>query len=317
MKQRVGAFCTHTFKHMPARAIHLRLPCKDQDYEEGIRSKAPLFVWPETLTTNTDSRPVEAFTISIYELLSEAVELVVTNVHQSRPAYSRQYEMDLAQMQERLSQWRNELPADVQNSLADPYKAASNSHVGIASTAFALYHLSNLHLARFTRHASLSKEHIRQCVEAARSNASNILQIAGIMCSFAQTLGEGQSLHQMLSPMLGYAIFVAIDTITAGGYGNELEAILGSAMDGLNILHVIGYTWHSCKSQAKLVEKRIEDIQTLAQQSRDQANGISEGSDKGWRMEMPLEVYFEAEYDVMYGLESATFFEVLREGGRG
>ena len=314
--QRLGAFCTNTFKYFPVRAVHLRLPSPDQDYEEGMRSKAPLFEWPAALTTNTsldDGSVFEAFWFSILELLSEAVELVLSNVHQSRSTCTHQYEMVVSEVQARLSKWRNDLPTEIENSIADPCNATENRRIGTASTMLAMYHLSNLHLLRFTRHSLLSKDQIRQRVIAARAQAGSILQIARILCSFAQTLGEGQNLHQMLSAGLGYAVFVAIDTVTAGGYATELEAILVSAMDGLNILQVVGYTWHSCKLQSKLVEKRIEDIQALAQQSHDQSSVNHEGGDKGWRMGMPLEVSFEADYDVMFGLESATFFEILRE----
>lgn len=315
---RMAAFCTYTFNHMPARAIHLRYPCPDDDYDDGMRSRAPFFRWPMATTTDLDTNdcmPSEAFQFSIYQLLSDVVELVASNVHQSHSRYARIYEREIPEIYRQLADWRNNLPVGIQNSFSDPHRSMELGQLGVAANMFALFHLSHLHLARFARHSLLSKDQIRHGVTAARTHASHILQIAGILCSFAQTLGEGQNLHQMISPILGYAMFIAIDTVTAGGHATELEAILISAMDGLNVLQVIGYAWNSCKLQSKLVEKRIEDIQVLTQQSRDRTSTTTHDGDRGWRMGLPLEVYFEPDYDVMFGLESATFFETLREDG--
>ena len=260
--------------------------------------------------------PGSAFAITAYQLVTDAIDLVSRGSHQTSSSYSSFHRNEIFGMESRLLQWHDALLPDWQFNMSNLTIDNGGGKVDCLSTMFALYHMANLYLARFVRYHLLPRDAADQCVRKAHLHAKRILHITSVLCSFAQTLSEQQRIHQMLSPVLGHAVVVAVDTLTTRTINStEAESTLSSAEDGLTILNVIGHTWAGCRVQSEKVESRLHDLRVRIHQSRVNSSRARLMGQHEWRVDAPMEPIFEADYDIVLGTDSQSYWEALRDVG--
>ena len=140
----------------------------------------------------------------------------------------------------------------------------------------ALYHLAQISLNRYVRHAVMA-DILPRNINAANESAHEMLQLMSAIQSARRAIAspaEGQPTTFSLStPFLGYATLAAIDVTGAGGWEWGLGPTMEEIYAGLGCLRELSKYWTSAAEQLKACEKRYYQIQNLLQrrQSREGA----------------------------------------------
>jgi len=303
-----------------ADQVFLRVPCSDVSFDRSLSSQAPFFDNPVldpqlTRPSRGEDLTPRTFVLKIVYLWSGITHFVSTSAHHSASTYAQRYEAYLADILSNLSDWLNGLPGDQHISPANLQAAFDQHTMGCMVTMHALYNIGGLIATRHVHHALLSPMAVQRNIRLACYHAQQILRMASVLCTYGQHLPENQGLHGMLSPAIASAIFLAIDTITAGGCTSDLEATLAAVMDGRKILQVLGHIWSIARILSKQTEKRAVELQELLHNPGSPRSAHIRSEHGTWRLDASMEPIHEPHYDVMYGVNSQSFFDALQSRG--
>ncbi|KAF2220607.1 hypothetical protein BDZ85DRAFT_28902 [Elsinoe ampelina] len=307
----------HAYSSMPNDMIYLRLPCPDNDFENGAPSRAQFF---ETSITpaygmSSPGRENASPAAQIYNVcrISGYVDQFITpHSYRATALYAREYEIFFRNTEEQLGRWFAGLPSDLHISDISLNKAMKNEVTGIVTAMSSLYHTAVVRSCRYARHQLLDRNTISRNIQQANHSARQLLHLAQTLCTFGQNLPEGQSLQDLISPFFATAVYNAIDTISAGGLFRDLRGLLTAVMDGFTIIKTIGHVWPFAKIQLSHVEQRLTELQSLFQNHEHPPPNIILVDDQGWRCREPFLKVYGAEYDLIYGVEAKEYLHALR-----
>ncbi|GAB7342961.1 hypothetical protein MBLNU457_g1065t1 [Dothideomycetes sp. NU457] len=283
---------------IPLQSIHLKLPCRDEDYEAGQLSRAPMFSVSELTSAHpATASPTLTAMIGICQLMAEVFDLVSASMFMPESVYAQHYETQFSQLHLKLSHWYNERPAEIR-MLSAEMRSCSDLPTGKPLTCLALYHGTMLHL-----HRRMAQEH-----------ATHLLSISRMLCAMAQNLPQGQGLHNFTSPVMAWAVFNAIDTLTAGGLLRNIESTLTLAMEGHKLLDAVSHVWRSTRVQSQKAGERIMALQAKHEQSRErrEPESILEAAPQAWRMAEPMSETLEKGCDIMFEDDDEWLLEALQ-----
>ncbi|KAF4555147.1 Fungal specific transcription factor domain-containing protein 75 [Elsinoe fawcettii] len=307
----------HLSISIPNDMVHLRLPCSDRDFESGANSRAPFFESSITPPFGGSSPGLEtsspsAHIFNVCRISGYVDQFITPNSFRTSSSYARDYEIFYRNTEEQLGRWFANLPSDLHISDFSLSKANQNEVTGIVTAMSSLYHTAVMRSCRYARHQLLDRHTISRNIQQANHSAHQLLQLAHTLCTFGQNLAEGQSLQDLISPFFATAVYIAIDTISAGGSFRDLRGLLTAVMDGFTMIKTIGYVWPFAKGQLSHVEQRLSELQDLFQDNEKQIQNIVLIGDQGWRCKGSFVKVYGAEYDLIYGVDAKEYLYALR-----
>ena len=246
--------------------------------------------------------------------MAEVWDLASTSMFTSETTYAQEYEAQFSRLHARLQHWYNERPAEIRMLGLDIRGCGEHMPAGKAVTCLALYHGTILHLTRAVRCNLLPREQGRQHRIMAQDQATHVLSLARMLCTMAQNLPQGQGLHNLVSPMMGWAVFNAIDTITSSGLLRNIDSTLALAMEGHKLLEAVSHVWYSSKIQSEKAGDRIMALQAKSEESRERigSKSMPETVPQAWRMAVSMSDSFNKGCDIMFEDDDDWLLEVLQ-----
>lgn len=318
LSQSFHGFCGGMLFLTKPDTIYLRLPCSNEAYEDGSRpSNTPFFsssIIDPSLTVFTASSAVRptAYMIQLCRYWVEAVEFTHIGGRRAASAYATHYEAFYEETTRKLAEWRSRLPSHLHYSRSNLQSGLAHDCAGHLLSMHMIYHLTHLEAARFTRHELLSPQSVDRNIRTAHAHANQILCMTMDFYSQQLDLPEGRTTSSYFSPFAGYAIAIAIDTVSAGGFSKDLPAIMATMLSGRDMLQELASSWAFAHNQLKMVERRINKIGAKVSGLRDSRSGTKVDVDESWSFDVAMEEHWPLHSDVVYGAARATYFEALR-----
>lgn len=319
-EQRLSTVHTAVSCNLPDGLVYLRYPCPEIDFERGLASRAAMYD-PTSRTPQAkelfdpESTSKLAHVIEITRLIGEQCDHALRKSRTTLPAdtgpLARELQEHLQTFEQRLSIWVASLGSDVFITSSNFRVAKDSDDFAIQLTATSLYHLAVMHASRYTKHGALNTAQLERSIKRANSSASEMLHLAGMLCTFGQEIPEGQSLQSTLPACLGHSISLAADIACAGGYLKDLRALLPSLMNGCTIMGIIGYNWPWAVMMHHLLEKRVGDLQDIERNAERAPIGFKMISNIGWRCKTPFWKPCRTTDDLAYGVADDVYLELM------
>ena len=304
--------------------VFVRLPCTDDMYERSVPSDAPYFsngiIDPsESIITAASPIGPMAWLMIIAILWGNVVDFVSRAWYRAPAAYGDVYSAFYDDINQLLQGWHTRLPPHLQYSEDNLDRSIQQGYAGTFIAMHALYHLAQIYMNRYVRHAVMA-DIVPRNIHAANESAHGLLRLMGAIQSARKAItspAEGQPITFSLStPFPGYATLAAIDVVGAGDWEWMLNPTMKEIFDGLGCLRDLSKYWASAKEQLKACEKRYYQIQNILQRRLSQ-----EGAWLGrkWGMNKPLEQEFDdPQYDCIWGLGDSDeakeiYFDTLKK----
>lgn len=291
--------------------VYLRLPCREQNYEEQEYVETPYFNnrcnSPQCCQSSDTSKiGTMGLSVQVSSIWSDVLANIFRSSHASDHNYVKDSECFYDLSTRKLSHWRETLPQQLVCDDEGLKTSILEGNVGALTSVHAIYHAANLKLNRHVRHALLPTSSIARNVKTAIAHASQLLQLIRSISSILQeieTTYSGRKGSQppgccaFSSPFVGYAILTAVDVLSASGeldsFADKVTLMEGSliAFDQLNSF------WSSAQAQSRAIRRRIEQLMEAV-------NSGSALCKKAWRFNKPLDASIGKGQDLFYNTES-------------
>lgn len=317
-------YCQGTVTMLKPQDIFVRLPCAEEQYEQGLPSDAPYLsngivdTVKSLLTPGSPLSPMGWHAL-IAAIWGEIVDFTFRAPHQAGGTYRSTYNAFYLDIENKLQGWMSRLPEHLQYSTANLDASIQRGNANTFIGMHALYHLCCIRLNRCLRH-SLAQDFIARNIRAAHAHGHELLQL---MCAVnvarrrIDDRGEGRTnIFAFTAPFAGYAVLAAVDVVSAGGSETALGTTLDEISGALGCLRELAAFWDSAKQQARVCERRYYQIQNILKNPLRARGGAWLG--KNWGTEKPLEPALSADNDCIYGLGShaealEVYFDAFRE----
>ena len=263
-----------------------------------------------------------AYLIGVAALWTDVIKLIFRRPHQvSGPEmYTRSHESSADNIQTRLLDWKNSLPRHLQYNRHNLVDAIHLGYAGSLISMHALYHISQLKAARNVYHELLAQHAVSRNIRAAHSHAYQLLEMVFDIRNTQPNIPDPRyNPVNLLSSFFAYGITAAIDTLSAGGFREDLGRLRMILMGSITILHDLGQFCVSAKTQAKQASRRMDQIEARATEcfeSRGRATGqvatITQDTEEYWKIAEPMEKQFDLQQDVSYGTALSVYLSALR-----
>lgn len=245
-----------------------------------------------------------AYYAQISSIWGEVLANIYRSPHQSVERYSADHEAFHITTHQRLSSWKASLPDYLSYNTHNTKASINSGYVGTFISLHTIYHATVIKLNRDIRHAHLPAASVTRAIQEASQHA---LKLLGIMQTLSNaerrkifTSTPSQPHQQQLkipfsTPFAGYAILIAVDTLSAGGSlePGSLTNTFRIMNGGLKVIEELGQFWASARAQRKAIRRRIEQLVESA--TADEATGK-----KVWIARTPLDKTFGGDLDAFY-----------------
>ena len=312
--QRFHGYCSGHFGILHKDDAFVRLPCVEEMYENQEESRTPYF--DNGIVDNELSNPQDqscmgsmAYLVQIACIWDDILAYIYRSTHRSRESYRTEHDRFHCKAYARLESWCSSLPSHLVFSRANLAINLRDGNLGTFISLHSLFHMCFMTLNRHIRHEDLSIDSIRRSSNEAICHALQLLHMMEILSkstcktpkpSTSQSARQ-RHFHQhqfptFSTPFPGYAILLAIDTVSAtGSLERELFTETFRVMnEGLKIVIQLSRFWSSARNQRKAIMRRIEDISNAV---IDYGTGSSM---KAWVVESPMIKAIGPEEDVFY-----------------
>lgn len=307
----------------------LRLPCDEDLYERQATVDTPYFqnniIDPVLGRAASPSRSLGpmAYLVEISSHWGDVLRHIYRSSYQSAQHYHDDYNAFYYITNQKLSSWMKNLPPQLTDNASDANFTLSKGTISIFIKLHTLYYATIIKLNRNIRYAHLSAPCVARNIRAAIKHAWQLLQM---MQTFQVAQHERTSPSPSLSPkarhqepqtscsllagstpFAGYAIFTAIDILSAGGSleRESFTSMMKAMKAGLDIVDELSQCWASATAQRKAIRRRIE---VLAQRATEDA---TEGK-IAWKCKEAMDTTLGVDQDVFYA-DSADGIEMLLE----
>lgn len=292
---------------------YLRLPCEDRRYEDQEYVDTPYFdngLVDEKLcaVAERSSLGPMAFSVQISSLWSEILGHVFRSSHGSSHQYVNDFESFYSHINRELLSWTRSLPSYLTYSKSNATICVSSGDIGSFVSLHAIYHSAIIKLNRNIRHALLSSSIISRNIQAAFDHARQLLETLqmigrttyGVQTSSHLTEDEAHPVAIAYStPFVGYAIFSAVDVLSAGGSLKTYASTIALMESGLIVFEKLNRFWASARQQSKAIRWRLDRL-TESVSSKAAVDKIA------WKCRAPLENNFERDQDAFYDAEDKS-----------
>jgi hypothetical protein len=264
---RFNSFCNGRLSMVHPEDIFLRLPCDVKSFEEQSEVHNPYFdpSTPPTQNARGTIGPM-AYLINIISIWGD----IMANIYRSSEgpftmdttAFKSFYEA----ITSRLEAWHSSLSDCVSFSPENLVKASHFDILGTFITINSLYRSAQMKLNRHVNPNILSPEQLGTHVRRAHLHAEAMLQMADSLTNQHITTSRDTALKDkggptpFSSPFIGFAIFSAVDTLSAKGYLSKLPEFPLRMRGAMRILDDLAEYWQSARNQKELVSTRLADL---------------------------------------------------------
>ncbi|KAI4750206.1 hypothetical protein E4T52_17196 [Aureobasidium sp. EXF-3400] len=314
---------------MQLEDIQLRLPCKQQIYEHGLPSDAPLFdcsqpgMGIKSLDSGSSVPSPSAYTMVVAALWTDVTRFIFRRPRKivGPRSYGKSHESLQDDIQDKLVDWKNALPFYLRYSRQKLVEAIRDGYAGSIIAMHALYHISQLKAARHAHHELLSPCAIARQIRVSHSHATQLLEMT---CDIRSTTSHGSGKDQdsiyLLSPFFAYGIASAIDTLSAGGLREDFGRTIELMEDSAATLHGLAQLFASAKVQSRQTSRRIalvkaRAVETIGETAVMVTSGTTQSRENEacWRIDEPMEKVFPSQQDVSFGTSSTVYFTALSQ----
>ncbi|KZF20154.1 hypothetical protein L228DRAFT_213466 [Xylona heveae TC161] len=291
--------------------VFLRLPCRDDLFEDGVESSAPFFdnkIINSELCRSVNERNINpmGFLVQIASIYMEVARDVYRTVHCSVNSYKNNYESFYARAEQRLAEWRNSLPSPFIESSENLGRSIQDGRIGIYLGIHAVHFATVMKLNRYARGACLSSQSIRRNIFQAWQCSQRWLQIVRDLNQTKHMLpGRNAS---VIPPFVSFTTLTACDILSARGRVVDWRTILNGMNEGVALVGDVGVFWASPRMQAKAILGRIAELsRAVLNQSSDQADQVI------FAMQFPLESKDNCpqDLDLVYSTPTAWYSDIL------
>lgn len=291
--------------------MYIRLPCNEQDYEDGLASAVSFFDGSNVPTD--DALSPAAYTIAVSSIWKEAIRFFYRSTYLPAPTYAAKHDIALDRIRYRLSQWHNSLPIYLRYSWENLERAVCRGYAGDFLSLHSLHLITHLKAARMVRHDLLAPAVVARNICTAHSYALKILALVrDIRALTPPSSTQDCKTTDFISPFIAYAVTLAIDTLGAGGLREEIVAARQVVSTAVTVLRELAQYSDSAWAQLKRAEKRLHQMDLLPTESDSRPGKGADGH--CWRIAEPMEKPPTLEQDVMYGVPASRFYDALLEG---
>lgn len=301
-------YCGATMCVIKPQDIFVRLPCKDEMYENSVASDAPYFMNDVNHLDTTSIYPTSplapmAWLVLVAAIWGDVTDFTFRASHRPNALYPEFYESFYSQIETRAQDWLIRLPKYLHYDQVNLDQSIQKGYAGTLISMHILYHLSLIKLNRYMRHAVLPDK-VSRNIRTANDHGHQILKIMTALHVSRREItapAEGQPpTYDFSTHFPGYAILSAIDIVSAGGLDSNLKVTLDEIGGALGCLRELKQYWHSADLQFRACEKRYYQLKNITITPQKAKSGCWLG--KKWGIKAPLEFEFTAESDCIYGL---------------
>ena len=293
--------------------IYLRLPCVEESYEDYENLK-------DTNTPYFDNGIIEtrlcqadglsalggmAYIAMISSIWGDVLTYIYQLSYRSVESYLKDHEMFYCATLQRLSSWTHSLPSHLIYSTSNTLACILNGSLGTYVSLHALHHTIAMRLNRNMRHTCLPTAAVVRNLNEANHYAwetLRIMQTIGIAHLEKPNICAVNEVPQLpfdflnSVPFLGYAIFTAIDILSAGGSleAKSFDIKLQMMKSGLAVIEKLSEFWASARVQKTAIIRRIEELTNIVAQKG--AEGMT-----AWMCRVPMDDTVSVDNDGFYG----------------
>lgn len=314
--QKMGALYDTPDDLLQNDLIHLRYPCTQEHYAQSKSSPAPMYSPAATATASSNEPDMkttssQAYLIDIAAILSQVSSFTFPSVHYPLDLYAKEYHSMIRTVDQRITKWSYSVPSRYRLDAKTIPVASENGELGLMTGMHAVHHAAIIQVTRFVKHAALDSSVRTMNIQRAYQSAQHLLYTAGLLCQFAQSLPEGKSLLDFLSPSFTAALFLAVDTVCAGGHSKDLPNLLMAIMHGYTIMEISASSWPFAREQKSVVEQRVSALQVLLHDPERIPAGFDVIDRDRWRCLSPMTKTFQADHDLSYGVDFSQYLTAL------
>lgn len=299
--------CSASVRAVYRSDCHLRLPCEQSAFEKG---SIPLVAFELALGVDGNKPTVKSSAVDNVGLLGYMVEMatifneVVSRISRSRTQSSEGYSTSsnafCRDVMGRLEIWDQYLDKAVNRPGTDKDKYEPMSGPRI------LYHYTAMLLYRHVYHAKMDSQsiatHVRETYRHAQAILENVQRVSN-----EEKRDAPMAKLAATSPVSGFAIVEALDTITAAGTLYDLMdgggQVMSSISMGLEALERLTDYWQSARLQRDITKERLNVLLNATKRASDFNGAFYFGQ--------PMQSPFGPEQDVVYGLSRMRYFQAL------
>lgn len=301
--------CSPAIRAVYRSDCHLRLPCEQAPFEKGI---IPLVAYDldshtggsraATKSGSAGNVGLLGYMVEMATIFNEVVGRISRSKTQSVEGYNGLLKAFCHNVMSRLETWEKSLKKSVSGPGSD---ADSSNHESISGPLI-LYHYTAMLLYRHVRHANMDQQTVVVHVREAYRHAQSILEHVQIVSNEEKKDAPMVKLA-LTSPVTGFAIIAALDTITAAGTLYDLMDGGGRAMSsvsiGLEALERLTDYWQSARLQREATKERLKVLLNATKRASDFNGAYYFGES--------MHSLFGPELDVVYGITRMRYFQAL------
>ncbi|OQO14099.1 hypothetical protein B0A48_00975 [Cryoendolithus antarcticus] len=304
--------------------IYLRLPCREDMFENSQPSDAPFYnnhTLDPTISILTAASPVSpmAWLVLISAIWGNTMAFIHRSTHHDSNTYREAYEIAYNETETALQGWVSRLPEHMQYSYGNLERAIQGGYAGIFVSIHTLHHFILLKLSRCLRH-TLAPDLVPRNIQIAHKSSHQVLRIMCDLQASRRNISQpvpGQShTFTFSTPFAGYATVSAIDIVGAGGPESNLGPTLDGIAGGTECLRELMQFWRSAHKQFTAGTHRLYQLKNVVSRPFKATSGCWLG--KHWGFEGPIDEDIEPDADCIYGINEKIYFAALEEtSGKG
>lgn len=299
--------CSASVRAVYRSDCHLRLPCEQATFEKGHIPLVAYDLDPSgnsnknaTRSGSADKVGLLGYMVEIATIFNEVVSRISRSKTQPVDGYNATLKAFCHNVMTRLEAWETTLKRAVCRPGID-----TDDNEPISGPRI-LYHYTALLLYRHVRHEYMDSQtiivHVREAYRHAQSILENVQRLSN-----EEKRDAPMAKLATTSPVIGFAILAALDTITAAGTLDDLMGgggrVMSSVSIGLEALERLTDNWHSARMQRDITKERLKVLLSATKRASDFNGAYYFGE--------PMQTPFEPEQDVVYGLRRMRYFQAL------
>lgn len=288
--------------------VFLRVPCEEKFYEEQEYVETPFYnngLVDQTLCQSTKSFKLGSMArcVQVTSIWSDISASISRSSHTSDDQYMAYYQSFYDGTCQKLNSWRDSLSSKLTTTDSEIAAWIRSDLIGSFVSLHAIYHAAIIRLNRNVRHVLLPASVIARNVKTAVNHATQLLQliqkvehpVQNVEASCPVGDNPGSEIKTIFtSPFIGYAMFTAIDVLSAGGSLDLCVDTLTLMKCSLTMFDRLNRFWASARVQSRSIQRRCDQL-TEIMYTR------SAMDRKAWKFRKPLDSSFSWDQDVFYG----------------
>jgi len=299
--------CSPAIRAVYRSDCHLRLPCEQGAFEKGTIPLVAYDMDSHASGMRAGSRSGLAgnvgllgYMVEMATIFNEVVSRICRSKTQSVEGYNGLLKAFCHNVMARLETWEKSLKKWLSA------ESDTDGNHNPTSGPMILYHFTAMLLYRHVRHENMDQQTVVVHVREAYRHAQSILENVQIVSNEEKKDAPMVRLA-LTSPVTGFAIIAALDTITAAGTLYDLMdgggRVMSSVSIGLEALERLTDYWHSARLQREVTKERLKVLLTATKRASDFNGAYYFGE--------PMHSLFGTELDVVYGITRMRYFQAL------